>query len=114
MSVATTLEGTSMSTDDDHPVTIDIETATESTITAGDVDRLRDEAGLGDGDPAPRTIPADASSDVAYDDEDAGADTSGDHDIDKALDHRARDLQDQPAGVPEGAARDDDMPPGDD
>lgn len=74
---------------DGRPVTIDIETATESTITEADVTRLRTEAGLETGEPVPRATPADASSDIAYDDDDA-ADHSADHDLDRALDHRAR------------------------
>ncbi|MCW2972142.1 MAG: hypothetical protein JWN72_415 [Thermoleophilia bacterium] len=97
------------SSDTDRTVTIDVQTATESPITAADVQRLRSEAGVDDEPAEPRTPPVDASSDAGYDD-DASADHSADHDIDRALEHHDRPFQDQPDGVPEGAGRTDEMP----
>ena len=97
-----------MSSSADHPVTIDIQTATESPITEADVTRLRAEAGLTDETPEPRITPAGASSDVAY-----AEDEEGDDDLDRALEQRGRALEDTDAeaGVPDGAAREDEMPP---
>lgn len=96
--------------DDSRPVTIDIETATESTITDADLTRLRSEAGLTSEAAPPRTIPEGASSDVAYE-VPAGTDVSEDHDIDEALAQRGRETEEaQDADVPEGAAREDEVP----
>ena len=65
----------------DRPVTIDIETATETVTMPEDIERVRREAGLEEGDPPPRSISQDVGENV---------DEHGDHDhlIDDALEHR--------------------------
>jgi hypothetical protein len=96
----------------EHKVTIDVETATETATQPEDVERIRREAGLEEGDLPPRGVPAGASSDEGYnDDDDVDTDRSHDHDIDLALAHHIPEAEDQPVGVPDGAARDDELPP---
>lgn len=97
---------------DDRPVTIDVETATETATRPEDVARVRREAGLEDGAPPRRGVPSGERSEVGRE-RPRGSDADGQHDhtIDRALAAHARSYQHQPAGVPEGAARDDELPP---
>lgn len=97
--------------EDDRPVTIDVETATETVTREEDVHRIRREAGVEAGDPPPRGEPSGEASEVEQDrPRGSGADGDHDHSIDRALDAHAREETDQPSGVPDGAARDDEQP----
>jgi hypothetical protein len=68
----------------DRPVTIDIETATESTMRPEDVERIRREAGIEEGEPPPRGEPSGSDAEV----ERREGHGEHDHRIDRALQHR--------------------------
>lgn len=97
---------------DERKVTIDAETATETSTRPEDVARVRREAGVEDGEAPPRGEPSGEDSEVGRArPRGSGADGDHDHSIDRALAATTQDLQDQPSGVPDGAARDDELPP---
>ncbi len=73
--------------DEDRPVTISVETATETVTRDEDVDRIRREAGIEDGTPPPRGEPSGEDSEVGDISPrgEAGSDGDHDHTIDEAL-----------------------------
>lgn len=70
-----------MDREHDRKVTIDVETATETATQPEDVERIRREAGIEEGEPPPRGVAAD---------EDTEDFEHGEHDhrVDDALEHR--------------------------
>lgn len=96
----------------DRPVSIDVETATESATRPEDVERIRREAGLEEGEPPPRGVPSGEDSAVGQM-KPRGEDRpdSGDHTIDDAMAARGERIQDMSGSAPEGAAREDPLPP---
>jgi hypothetical protein len=71
-----------MSDDQDRKVTIDIETATETVTQQQDIERIRREAGVEEGEPPPRDIAADEGGDEPF-----AEHGEHDHRIDQALQH---------------------------
>lgn len=97
--------------DEERTVRIDVETATETATRQEDVDRIRREAGLEQGDPPPRGEPSGEDSEVGRA-RPRGSDADGDHDhsIDRALASAGPDEASQHPDVPQGASRDDEVP----
>lgn len=74
---------------DDRDVVIDAETATETVTRQEDIDRIRREAGVEEGEAPPRGEPSGEDSEVGRRNP-RGQGTDGDHDhtIDRALEAR--------------------------